>query len=82
LQGFVLQIEVAEIIVHEAGEPNAELLVFRPHPSDFRHALQNVFEFSATWNASLETHLDCGRRRRRYRTAARRSIKITLDADG
>jgi len=23
LQGFLLQVEVAEIIVHEAGEPNA-----------------------------------------------------------
>jgi hypothetical protein len=37
LQGFLLQVEVAEIIVHEAGEPNAFVDLFDSEPLTGEH---------------------------------------------
>jgi hypothetical protein len=37
LQGFLLQVEVAEIIVHEAGEPNAFVDLLDSEPLTGEH---------------------------------------------
>jgi hypothetical protein len=38
LQGFVLQVEVSEIVVHEAGEPNALVDFLDAEPLTPQHA--------------------------------------------